>query len=118
MVVAVSLMVLAGHAEASPIGSFKWSYDVLLGTASALSLTSLESSARLALFTPGQSLPFQAPTIGLVVTPGAIHPSTLLVSSVAAPLPPAFQEPSAWVIVLIGLGVVGLGSVRRRLTTR
>ena len=127
VVCAVSLIVLAGRADASPIGSVAWTYDVLLGTASAFSISSFESSARMALLSPEQSFLFQ--TAPMDVSAGAVQSleslsrvfapldrnrATLLVSSVAAPLPPAFQEPSAWVIVLIGLGIVALGSIKRR----
>jgi hypothetical protein len=108
VLVAVSLMILAGRADASPIGSVKWTYDVLLETASAFSLSSFETSTRVALLTAGESL-------SNLLAPLDRNRTTLLVSSVAAPLPPAFQEPSAWVIVLIGLGIVALGSIKRRL---
>ena len=127
VVIAVSLIVLAIRAEASPIGSVTSTYDVLLGTTSAFPLSGFESAARVALLTPDESVLFQTAPSGVAV--GAIHSieslssvfapldmnrATLLVSSVAAPLPPAFQEPSAWVIALIGLGIVALGSIRRR----
>lgn len=126
VVMAMSLMVLAGRVDASPIGSIKWTHDVL-GTASAFSFSSFETSARMALFAPADRLGLQAAPIDLaagaiqsietlsnVFAPHDPNRTTLLVSSVAAPLPPAFHEPSAWVTVLIGLGIVALGSIRRR----
>lgn len=118
VVVAITLIVLASRAEASPIKSVQQTYHVLLGTASALSLSSLETnlSARAALLASGLSLPLQTLSIGPTGAPGAVQATQtmLLASSVAAPLPPAFHEPSAWVIVLFGLGLVALGSVRWR----
>jgi hypothetical protein len=127
VVFAASLIVVAGRAHASPIGSVKWSYDVLLGTASAFSLSSCESSARVALLSPDESFVFQRSprdlaagavqsleSLSRVVAPLDRNRTPLLISSVAAPLPPAFQEPSAWMIVLIGLGIVALGNIKRR----
>ena len=127
VVFAVSLIVVAGRADASPIGSVQWTCDDLLGTASAFSLSSFESSARAALLTPDESDLFQAAPMGLAVgavqsieslsgvfTPLDRNRTTLIASSVAAPLLPAFQEPSAWVIVLIDLGIVVLGSIKWR----
>ena len=127
VVFAMSVMVLAGRVDASPIGSVTWTCDVLLETASAFSLSRFDTNAPVALFAPDGSFPFQTASMDVaagavqsleslpsVFTPLAMNRPTILVSSVAAPLPPAFQEPSAWVIVLIGLGIVALGSIKRR----
>ena len=127
VVFAVSVIVLPVRVDASPIGSVTWTCDVLLETASAFSLSSFETNAPVALFAPDRSVPFQTASMGVaagavqsletlssVFAPLALNRTTILASSVAAPLPPAFQEPSAWVIVLIGLGIVALGSIRRR----
>jgi hypothetical protein len=127
VVFAMSVMVLAGRVDASPIGSVTWTCDVLLETASAFSLSGFDTNAPVALFAPDGSFPFQTASMGVAAgavqsleslpslfAPLAMNRTTILVSSVAAPLPPAFQEPSAWVIVLIGLGIVALGSIKRR----
>jgi len=127
VVFAVSVIVLAGRVDASPIGSVTWTCDALLGTASALSLSNFDTNAPVALLAPDGSVPFQTAAMGVaagavqsleslssVFAALALPRTTLLVSSVAAPLPQAFQEPSAWVIVLIGLGIVALGNIKWR----
>ena len=122
VVVAVSLIVLASRADGSPVESFT-TYGVLLDTASTFSVSSFDTSAPLELLALCQSLRLQAPPIGITpsvnagrfASAGTVDPTAILVSAVAAPSPPAvFHEPSAWVMVLIGLGVVALGSIRRR----
>lgn len=123
VVVAVSLVVLASRADGSPIESFTSRYDALLETASTISISSFDTSAPVELLALCQSLRLQAPPIGIAPTvnagtfasTGTIDPTAILVSAVAMPSPPAvFHEPSAWVMVLIGLGVVALGSIRWR----
>lgn len=126
VVIVVLLMVLAACADASPIESVESTWDVLLGTASACVVSGCETSARIASSAPGQRVPFQTVPSGVagvdqslaslsdVLAPLDLNRAALPVGSVATPLAPACEEPPALVIVLIGLGVVALGSVRLR----
>jgi len=127
VVIVVSLMLLVSRANASPIGSIDWTshtpslettpIGIAPASGAVQSLASLSSvvapldlsRARLSFgyLTTILSVDRLSPRL-------AVDPSALLVKSVAGPPPLAFEEPSAWVMVLIGLGIFALGGARLR----
>ena len=127
VVIVVSLMVLASRADASPIGSLDWTghtlslQTTLIGVAP--SSGAVQSFANVSSVVAPLDLSRARVSFGYLTTilsvdslsaRVAVDPSALLVKAVASPPPLAFQEPSAWVMVLIGFGIFVLGGARLR----
>ena len=127
VVIVVSLMALASRADASPIRSLDRPSPTLSlqTTLIGVGLTSgdVQSFANVSTVVAPLDLSRARVSFGYLTTilsvdrlaaRLAVDPNALLVKSVAGPPPLAFQEPSAWVMVLIGFGIFVLGGARLR----
>jgi hypothetical protein len=123
----MSLILLASRAAASPIGPAEWTGQTFSLQAAPISVDSTPGAVQSlrdlsAVVAPLERTRVRVAVADLTTILGLDRlslrltgdPRALLVRSVAVPTYPAFQEPSAWVIALIGLGIVALGSARLR----
>jgi hypothetical protein len=129
VIAAVSLIAFASGASASPIGSIEWTGQGLVTPTLSLSIGGAPGRGTLpplsnpsSILTPLDfnhtrfTLAYATMVRGGDRVPSRFldDPATLLVSSVAVPSQESFHEPSGWTMLLIGLGIAALGSIRLR----